>query len=153
MVCTNSGWFTLHGAQVALSQSRTSIPVVEVSNFVGRVSFLTTMFTFTNGIVSVDGQGTNAAVMLLGTLTGSKPNFNAPNAQTSLLQSFETQDSQTYNPFFDGGSTDPGFLREMAAQTRNSRPSLLNPSQSNVTDTRIHRVIVEAARVGVRLGQ
>jgi hypothetical protein len=153
MVCTNSGWFTLHGAQVTVSQSLTNIPVVEVSNFVGRASFLTTQFTFSNSSVSVDGQGTNAAVLLLATLNNTQPQFNAPQAQTSLLQSFETPDYRTYNAFIDTGSTDQNFLEKMLVLTRNSRPALLAPTPSGVTDVRVHRVIVEAGRIGVHLTQ
>jgi hypothetical protein len=151
MVCTNSGWFTLHGAQVAPAQSRTNIPVVEISNFVGRLSFISTQFTFTNSQVSVSGNGANTAVVLLATLTGSEPEFSASQAQMSLLQSFQTQDYQLFNPFADTGPNDANFLRQMLAQTRNSRPAPLAPLPSGVTDVRIHRVMVEAGRIGVRL--
>lgn len=151
MVCTNSGWFTLNGAEVALSQSRSSIPAVNVSNFVGRVTFLTTDFAFTNSTVSVNGQGSGTAAILLGTLNGSEPTFGAVGAQTSLLQSFQTPDGQSYNPFFDTGTTDPNFLREMLTQTRNSRPAVLGPIPPSISDARIHRVIIEATRNAVHL--
>jgi hypothetical protein len=151
MVCTNSGWFTLSGAQVALAVSETNIPVVEVSNFVGRLSFLTTEFTFTNGTVSVDGNETNTAVLLLGTLNNTTPTINSAEAQTSLLQSFQLLDGPLFNPLIDNGSSDPQFLKQMLAQTRSSRPALLAPSSASVTDARIHRVIVEAGRFGVHL--
>jgi len=153
MVCTNSGWFTLHGAQIAPLQSRTNVPVVEVSNFVGRLSFITTLFTFTNSQVSVSGNGANTAVLLLATLDGSEPDFSASQARMSLLQSFQSQDYLHFNPFADTGPNDANFLRQMLAQTRNSRPAPLLPLPSGVTDVRIHRVMVEAGHIGIRLTQ
>jgi hypothetical protein len=153
MLCTNSGWFTLHGAQVALSQTQSGVPVVEVSNFVGRLSFLTTQFNFTNtnSTFSVDGHQTNTAVLLLNTLNGVEPAFNSVEPQTSLLQSFETLDGPIFNPLTDAGPTDPVFLKQMLDQTRSSRPPLLAPLPSGLTDARVHRVIVENTRVGLRL--
>src|SRR5262249_16843438 len=104
-------------------------------------------------VVSVDDPGTNEAVFLLGTLSNTEPQFNAPAAKTSLLQSFQAPDSQTFNPFLDTGSTDPEFLRQMLAHTNNSRPTLLVPSASGVTDVRVHRVMVRSAHLGVHLTQ
>jgi hypothetical protein len=153
MVCTNSGWFTLSGAQVALLQSKTNTPVIEISNFVGRLSFLASQFTFSNNAVSVKGQQTNTAVMLLGSLLNTTPQFNAPGAQTSMVQSFQTQDNLTFNPLTDTGSTNPDFLKRMLAQIRSTRPPSLSPIRSGVTDVRIRRVIVESARTGVHLTQ
>jgi hypothetical protein len=153
MICTNSGWFTLHGAQMAVTQSRTNVPVVEISNFVGRVSFFTTLFTFTNGTVSVDGQRSNTAVMLLGTLTEIDPSFNNSSAQISLLQSFQFLGEQGLNPFFDTGPTDSDSLRQMLEQTRVSRPKLTAPALSSATDVRGHRIIVEGNQVGVHLAR
>jgi len=153
MVCTNSGWFTLNGAQTAVSQSTANIPVIEVSNFFGRITLLTTQFTFTKSTLSVDGNGTNTAVLLLATLDNTEPQFNAPQAQTSLLQSFETSDYQNYNPFIDTGSTDADFLKQMLGQTRSSRPRLLAPTPRGLTDVRFHRVFVGNARIGVGLSQ
>jgi hypothetical protein len=151
MICTNSGWFTLHGAEVALSQTQSQAPVVEVSNFVGRLSFLTTQFTFTNSTFSVDGQQTNTAVLLLNTLNNDIPSFNSAQALASLLQSFQVTDGPIFNPISETGPTDPVFLKQMLDQTRSTRPSLLSPLPPGITDVRVHRVIVEGARIGMRL--
>jgi hypothetical protein len=153
MVCTNSGWFTLHGAQVALAQTQSGVPVVQVSNFVGRISFITTQFTFTNtnSAFSVNGHQTNTAVLLLNTLNGVAPSFKSVEPRASMLQSFEALDGQTVNPMTDLGPKDPVFLKQMLAQTRTSRPSLLTPLPAGLADVRIHRVLVEKARIGIRL--
>jgi hypothetical protein len=151
MLCTNSGWFTLHGAQVALSQTQSQVPVVEVSNFVGRLTFLTTQFSFTNSTFSVDGNQTNTAVLLLNTLHNNIPSLNSTQAQASLLQSFQVTDGPTFNPISATGPTDPVFLKQMLAQTRSSRPRLLTPMPPGRADVRIHRVLVEGARVALRL--
>jgi hypothetical protein len=153
MACTNSGWFTLHGAQVAVLQAQTNVPVINVSNFIGRLSFLTSEFTFSNNAVSVKGQQTNTAVLLLGSVVNTGPQFSAPGAQTSLVQSFQTQDNQTFNAFSDSGSTNPDFLKRMVAQTRNTRPNSLLPTLPGVTDVRVHRINIENGRVGVHLMQ
>jgi hypothetical protein len=151
MVCTNSGVFTLHGAEIAPSQSQTNIPVVDISNFVGRVTFLTAQFGFPNNIVSVSGNSTNESVALIGTVNLNQPVFSAPNAQCSLLQSFLTADFNSFNPLFDTGVTDSVFLRQMLAQTRMSRPPSLLPVPPGRTDTRMHRLFMEVSNVGIRL--
>jgi hypothetical protein len=153
MVCTNSGWFTLHGAQVALAQTQSGVPVVQVSNFVGRASFLTTQFTFTNtnSAFSVSGHQTNTAVLLLNTLNGVAPSFKSVEPRASVLQSFEAFDGPMVNPMTDFGPKDAAFLKQMLAQTRSSRPSLLTPIPPGLADVRIHRVIVQTARIGIRL--
>ncbi len=153
MICTNSGWFTLHGAQVALAKDKPQTPVIEVSNFLGRASFLSTQFSFTNGTFSVSGHETNTAVLLLATVNGTAPAFYSPETQTSLLQSFEVFDGPIFNPLTDTGSTDPEFLKQMLAQTRSSRPSPLRPSPPECTGLRVHRILIEGCRIGVRLTQ
>jgi hypothetical protein len=153
MVCTNSGIFTLHGGQIAPSQSQTNVPAIVISNFVGQVALLAAQFDFPNTIFSVTGDGTNSSVVLLGTLNINEPLFSAPNARWSLLQSFQTSDFNTFNPFPDLGTTDPDFLRRMLAQTRTARPDPLLPVPARATDLRMHRLFLEVGNVGVHLSR
>jgi hypothetical protein len=151
MLCTNSGVFTLQGGEIAPSQSKTNIPVVDVRNFTGRLTLLATQFGYTNTTVSVAGPGTNAAVVLANTVNLNLPNFNAPNGRCSFLQSFQTSDFNSFNPQLDVGPRDENFLRQMLAQTRLSRPAALSPTPTGTTDLRMHRLYLEVCNVGIRL--
>jgi hypothetical protein len=151
MSCTDSGSFTLHGANIAPSMATLSTPVILASNFVGRLTFLTTQFSFSNNSLTVTGNGTNTSVLLLGTVDSNQPNFSAPQSQASLLQSFQSPDNLNFDPMLDQGPQSADFLRTMLAQTRNGRPPALTPLPPAVTDVRFHRVEVEGGRIGIHL--
>jgi hypothetical protein len=153
MRCTNSGWFTLHGANIGPAWSQTNLPTVEVSNFVGTATFLETQFSFPNTSLAVDGQGRQTAVLLLGTVNTSDPRFNSPQAQVSLQQSFKysTNNNGAFTAMGSIGPSDPDFLRKMLRQTRAAKPAALAPLPAGVTDVRLNRVFVEGGRAAIHL--
>src|SRR5262249_10882760 len=146
----NSGNFTLHGANISPARASLSTPVVLASNFVGQLTFLTTEFTTSNSVLSVQGNTTNS-VLLLGTLNSNDPKFNSPQAQSSLLQSFQSLTNGNFNPMTDKGPYSADFLRTMLAQTRDARAPFLRPLPTGVTDFRIHRVQIESSRIAIHL--
>lgn len=153
MRCTNSGYFTLHGANVAPAWSQTNLPAIAISNFVGTATFLTTQFSFPNTSLAVSGQGPQTAVLLLGTVNSNDPRFNSPQAQMSLQQSFKysTNNNGTFTAIGSAGPSDPDFLRKMLRQTRLAKPAPLTPLPAEVTDVRFSRVFVEGGRVAIHL--
>lgn len=153
MVCTNSGCFTLHGANISPALAKLSAPAVAVTNFTGQLTFLATEFSSSNNLVSVRGAGTNTSVLLLGTQQASEPDFSATNAQMSLQQSFQTTDGVNFNPMPARGPYSADFLRAMLYQTRHGRPPFLTPLPTGVTDVRLDRIFVEGARVGIHLAR
>jgi len=150
MVCTNSGIFTLHGANISPSKASLTAPVVLASNFVGQLTFLSSEFTTSNCVVSVQGSTTNS-VLLLGTVNSNVPRFNSPQAQSSLLQSFQSYSDGTFNPMTSSGPYSADFLRAMLAQTRNGKPPILRPLPADTTDFRMHRVQIQGGRIGIHL--
>jgi hypothetical protein len=151
MICTNSGSFTLHGANVSPAMANTNIPIVLASNFVGRLTFLATEFTTSNCIVAVKGNATNTSLLLLGTLNSNNPNFNSPQSQTYLLQSFQSPDLNNFSPMSDIGTPSADYLRTMLAQTRNTKPPVVLPLAPGVTDLRIYRVELVGGLNGLHL--
>ena len=151
MICTNSGSFTLHGANISPTAAQLNVPVVAITNFVGRLAFLTTEFSSSNNTLSATATGTNTALLLLGTLNSNEPDLSPPPAQASLLQSFQTSDNANFNPMLDRGPYSADFLRSMLAQTRNGRPPPLTPLPPGLTDVRLHRVQVQGGRIGIHL--
>jgi len=154
MICTNSGSFTLHGANISPVAAKLNVPVVAITNFAGRLAFITTEFNQSNNTLSATASGTNttnAAVLLLGTVNSRAPSFSPAQAQDSLLQSFQTPDDINFNPMLDQGPYSADFLRTMLAQTRNGRPPALTPLRPGVTDVRLHRVQVQGGRIGFHL--
>jgi hypothetical protein len=158
MVCTNSGNFTLHGANIAPSQAQTNVPVVLASNFVGQLTFLTAEFTTSNSIVKVETNSPDTALLMLGTLNMNVPAFESAQAQTLLLQSFQAlPDFSLFFPMSDTGplgytgygSVD--YLRQMLAATREAHPSLLYPLATGLTDLRVFRVEIDGGAVGLHL--
>jgi hypothetical protein len=150
MICTNSGYFTLHGANVSPTRAGLANPAVLVSNFVGQLTFLTTEFTASNCVVAVQGNTTNS-VLLLGTVNSNDPKFNSPQAASSLLQSFQSFSDGSFDPMTDKGPYSADFLRTMLAQTRNGNPPTLRPLPAGITDFRMHRVQIEGGRIGIHL--
>jgi hypothetical protein len=153
MRCTNSGYFTLHGANVAPAWSQTNLPTVAFSNFVGTATFLATQFSFPNTSLAVNGPGQDTAVLLLGTVNSNDPIFNSPQAQASLQQSFKysTNNNGTFTALGSTGPADPDFLRKMLRQTRTAKPTPLVPLPAGVTDARLSRVFVQGGRVTIHL--
>jgi hypothetical protein len=151
MVCTNSGRFTLHGANVAPGSAQTAIPVITASNFVGQLTFLGTTTLFPNSRLSVFGSGQGTDILLLGTVNSNEPDFAAPQARSSLQQSFKILPDGSYNLMEDRGPVDPDFMRAMLRQTRVARPLPLMALPAGETDVRLHRVFVEGGRIGIHL--
>jgi hypothetical protein len=152
MRCTDSGCFTLHGANIAPKFSRVEVPTVEIVNFAGQLSFLGTQFSFPNTSLALSGEGRETGVMLLGTLGENEPAFHSSGAQTAIAQSFKvSENGSKFARLPDEGVSNPEFLRRMLGQTRTENPLALGSLPAGTTDLRIFRVFVRNCRVGIEI--
>ncbi len=149
--CEGAGEFTLHGANVA-TVYREHIPMIEVNDFHGKLSFLNTIFATKDTQVAIhgDGRGTKAVFMALGNRSDFLAN-ESPNARVALLESFRYWLGGRALPVANQGAADDTFLREMLAQTRREQFRSLDPVTSEATDLRMYRVSVGNTRGGIRL--
>jgi hypothetical protein len=150
MVCTNAGAFTLHGANIAPLESQSAMPVVDIVDFRGQLTFLSTQFTFPNTRLSLSGEGRETDVLLLGTYGAADPVFSSPGANATLLESFRDTASGP-NSSEDQGPRDADFLRRMLNMTRSEKPHVLVPLDDGITDIRFFRVLIDGARIGIHL--
>ena len=150
MVCTNAGAFTLHGANIAPLESQSAMPVVDIVDFRGQLTFLSTQFTFPNTRLSLSGEGRETDVLLLGTYGAADPVFSSPGANATLLESFRDTASGP-NSSEDQGPRDADFLRRMLNMTRSEKPPVLVPLAGGITDIRFFRVLIDGARIGIHL--
>jgi hypothetical protein len=146
-----AGEFTLHGANVA-TVYREHVPMIEVNDFHGKLSFLNTIFGTKNTQVNIhgDGQGTKAVFIALGNRSDFLAN-ESPNARVALIDSFRYWLGGRALPVADRGTADDAFLREMLAQTRREQFRSLDPVAPDATDLRMYRVSVGNTRSGIRL--
>jgi hypothetical protein len=151
MQCTNSGTFTLHGANVGPLVSRLDTPVVAVENFRGNLTFLTTVFNFPNTRIAITGQQAAMNVLLLGNVSSNQPELKADAGRAASLKSFQSTSGGGAIALADTGASDADFVRQMLAQTRSEKTSPLVPLKDGVTDLRLHRVFVQGGRRGIHL--
>jgi hypothetical protein len=156
MRLTDSGTFTLNNAQIAafdISHTVGGNGAVELDDFHGQVTFLTTSFAETSALVKGDGSTTD--LLLLGCV-GSPDNSTpplatylddqSPNARVEHLMS-----SSDALEIPNVGDADSVFLKQMLAQVRTEIPRRLVPLPSGVTDVRIYGVSVEACKTAMKL--
>jgi hypothetical protein len=149
--CEGGGEFTLHGANVA-TVYRAHVPMIEVNDFHGKLSFLNTIFGTRDTQVAVHGDGreTKAIVIALGNRSDFLAN-ESPNARVALVESFRYWLGGRALPVSHRGTADDAFLREMLAQTRREQFRSLDPVAPDATDLRTYRLSVENTRSGIRL--
>jgi hypothetical protein len=147
MRCTDSGTFTLDGANVAYPRSET--PGINVSDFRGRITFLGCIFTDvsktpgTFPAVVVCGEGKDTRVLLLGCHGNGEYFTNqSPKARAARLAGVTYTGGGGAKPIADAGGMDDAQLREMLDQTRGARPQALAPVPAGATDARFFRVTI-----------
>ncbi|MFN4179916.1 MAG: glycosyl hydrolase family 28-related protein [Armatimonadota bacterium] len=157
----DSGTFTMHAARVATPDKPADVPVVEVDNFRGKVTFIGTNFTCApqsmRPKVLVKGDGKNTKLLLLG--CGSDGDADSlvnrsPHATVSVLDAFKMLPGGAWEPALLKGflmRLEPNFLREMLLQTRQAMPQTISPVSTSINDLRFHRVLVFNTRNGVML--
>ncbi|MCS7253973.1 MAG: glycoside hydrolase family 55 protein [Armatimonadetes bacterium] len=154
MLLRGSGEFVMHAARVATPQKPYEIPVVEIENFSGKVAFIGTNF------VTGDERRTKVLVkgksnvLLLGCggdgdtdLLSSAPG----NPNVASIFPFRMLPGGGWMHAKGFGVVYEDFLTEMLKLTREVEPIALKPVGENVTDLRLHRVIVGNTKFGVRI--
>ncbi len=157
----DSGTFTMHAARVATPDNPSDVPVVEVDNFRGKVTFIGTNFTCApqsmRPKVLVKGNGKNTRLLLLGCGGDGDADLlvnRSPHATVSVLDAFKMLPGGAWEPALLKGflmRPEPNFLREMLLQTRQEMPQAISPVSTSVADLRFHRVLVFNTRKGVVL--
>jgi len=145
-----AGEFTLHGANVATAY-REHVPMIEVNDFHGKLSFLNTIFATKDTQVTIHGDGRETKAMFIA--LGNRSDFlvnESPNARVALVESFRYWLGGRALPATNQGAADDTFLREMLAQTRREQFRSLDPVTPETTDLRMYRVSVENTRSGIR---
>ncbi|MHB9132883.1 MAG: glycosyl hydrolase family 28-related protein [Armatimonadota bacterium] len=157
MRLTNAGTITFHGGNIALP-AKEGMPSIVIDDFRGKVTLLGTQFTTINtqsNTGMVQGEGKDTQVLLMGSqAVGGKADrlmYNkSPLAEVAFLHNKSWAEGVTA-PIANEGLADPGFVKDMLAQTRNERPRLLTPLKPGVTDARIYRVFIDAALIAIHL--
>ena len=156
----DSGTFTMHAARVATPDKPLDVPVVELKDFRGRVSFIATNFTCApqsqRPKVLVNGEGKATKLLLLGCGGDSDSDLlvnRSPHAVVSVLYAFKMLPGGAWTPVQQIGEAkvDPDFLRQMLTQTRQVMPKEISPLPETVTDLRFHRVLIFNTRNGLVL--
>lgn len=148
---TGKGTFTLHGAIAAVA-SKEGITPIELNNFNGNFSLLTTILVGTNYVpatVLLKGDGTNTNVLLLGTQFGMGEDYfinQSSKAKFAVLETTMFIQGGGSNPLPNKGIRDKNFILNMLKQTRQARPSSFGSLPNNVTDLNIFGVIVSNSR-------
>jgi len=155
IVFSGSGNFTMHGARVACAPSADKPPVVEIRDFRGRVAFLTTDFSnwSDNKKVHVKREAKGVKVLLLGA-GGDGEDYvqnDSPLAEAVVLESSRILPGGGWTSIPDVGKPSAQFIEEMLSQARQTQPPPLSPATANVTDIRLHRVLIGGVRYGVWL--
>lgn len=147
----DKGTFTLHGAIAAVA-SKEGIAPIELDNFNGNFSLLTTILVGTNYVpatVLLKGEGENTNVLLLGTQFGIGEDYiinQSSKAKFSALEMTMYTQGGGSRPLQNQGITDKDFILNMLKQTREAKPSSFNSLPSNVTNLNIFGVIVSNSR-------
>ena len=162
MHCTDSGRFTLNGGMVIPSDpnhggqgTNEIIPAIEIENFRGQLTFLTTTFAYAP--LGIDGASPDTSLLLLG--DGGHGSYDLVNfdSQAEVGQLFCFMFQPTADDWWvdkpDRGTVRPDFLRKMLAQERADKPGRLTPLPDGVTDARFERVWVELAVEGLVLAR
>jgi len=155
---TDSGEFTLHGAQVAAASDADN-PAIVFDDFSGEVSLLNVSLVAGYAYeipaeIVLKGPGENMKLLALG-IQSNVPNEpylvnQSPYAQYGLLNSRRNVEDGT-EAVPNEGIDDPNFLREMLAQTRTERPQLVTSIEDGLTDVRFYRIMVDQTSVGIHL--
>ena len=164
MRCTDSGTFTLDGANVAHPHKKGE-PGIEIDGFRGRLTFIGTTFTDVSGTpgefpgIVVRGESPDTQVLLLGP-HGSGAYFanESPKAKVASLFGVRYTKGGGAEPIPDVGQWDDAFVRGMLRQVRAGDPTLFPflservPVEAELmtakNDAYFHRVIV-SGRNGV----
>ncbi|HZT43805.1 MAG TPA: glycosyl hydrolase family 28-related protein [Chthonomonadaceae bacterium] len=157
MHCTDSGTFTLHGAEVAAGDPNhggTGVgrPTIDLDGFRGRLTFLTAIFAAPTEQIVVHHGSAATKVLLIG--QGNRDDFlvnQSPAAHAARIQSVKYTSGGGATSVADRGTVDAAFLREMLAQTRSARPHPRAPVPSGATDLQIYRLSVTNAIVCLRI--
>jgi len=155
MLLRGSGEFTMHSARVATPQKPYDIPVVEIDNFSGKVTFIGTNFVSGEGKrrkVLVKGRKSN--VLLLGCGGDSDEDLIGTfeeNPNVVSVFPFKMLPGGGWAPIKGYGTASEKFLMEMLKLTRAVDPVALRAVGKDVTDLRLHRIIVGSTRFGVRI--
>jgi hypothetical protein len=156
----DSGTFTMHAARVATPDKPADVPVVELSDFRGMVTFIATNFVSApqsqRPKVFVGGEGKATKLLLLGCGGDSDSDLlvnRSPYAAVSVLYAFKMLPGGAWSPVGQIGAkrVEPEFLRQMLAQTRQGMPKEIGPLPGTVTDLRFHRVLIFNTRNGLVL--
>ena len=148
---TGKGTFTLNGAIAAVA-SKEGIAPIELNNFSGNFSLLTTILVGTNNApatVLLKGEGKDMNVLLLGTEFGMGDDYfvnQSPKARFAVLETTMFTQGGGSKPLENQGTTDPEFIRNMIKQIRSERPSSFDPVSDNITDLSLFGVMVSNAR-------
>jgi hypothetical protein len=156
----DSGTFTMHAARVATPAKFVDVPVVELNDFRGKVSFIFTNFVGApqsqRPKVLVNGEGNATKLLLLGCGGDSDSDLlvnRSPHAVASVLYAFKMLPGGAWSQIEQIGAkkVEPEFLREMLAQTRQGMPKGISPLPETVSDLKFHRVLVFNTRNGAVL--
>ncbi|MCY3022588.1 MAG: glycosyl hydrolase family 28-related protein [Planctomycetota bacterium] len=147
MNCTDSGIFTLHGAQIAYPR-KADAPGVLIENFKGKLCFIGANFTTVSKdeatpAVVVKGESKDAKVLLLQTHGhGEYLKNESPSARVARLEGICYTPGGGGKIIADVGTWDPQFAAEMLAQTRGQRLPCQAPLPAEAGDVRLYRLCV-----------
>lgn len=157
----DSGTFTMHAARVATPDKPHDVPVVEVDEFRGKVTFIATNFVCApeslRPKVSVVGEGKDTRVFLLGCGGDGDADLlvnRSKHAVAVLIDAFKMLPGGAWTPIqiqSEPKIPDLQFLREMLSQTRQGVPQFVSPAPKDITDLRFYRVLVSNTQNGVVL--
>ncbi|MCS7187220.1 MAG: glycosyl hydrolase family 28-related protein [Armatimonadota bacterium] len=157
----DSGTFTMHAARVATPTKPADVPVVELNDFRGKVTFIATDFNCSpqslRPKVLVRGEGKGTKLLLLGCGGDSDTDLltnRSPHAVVSVLDAFKILPGGGWSPIPLQGiltKPEPKFLREMLAQTWQTMPQPIETAPTGATDLRFYRALVFNTRNGVVL--
>lgn len=153
LMLTNSGTLTIHGANIALRQSKLNSPAVQVRDFNGTATFLATRMYYPETIAEVSGNSTVGRVLMLGTVNHNLPMFHAGQDVLSIQQSFQILGANSFSFMENTGSADAPFLRKMLLQTRSDRKEIKSEPDSEAVDLSLYRVWVDRAGTGIRIAR
>jgi hypothetical protein len=146
---TNSGMFTLSGANIAPYTSASGTYAIQVNNFNGTATFMGLNMWFKRKFLVT---GANGGMKVLGIGMSSDYGNNwidnsAAGGQVGFLHNLYFSNGNW--PVSDSGASDPSFLRDAVQLLRTQKPTPLGDLGPGVTDVRFFNVLVDLTVNGI----
>lgn len=145
------GVFSLHSAMVAPKSSSKAIPVIQVDNYEGGISFLQTQLAYTSTRVRLNGAAGKNPLLWLGTFFNNEPETDTPDFPLVVLDSFRMSGFADHQRLPERMSVTPEKLLALLEPIRQVDRGIQTPADQRSTDIQLHRVHLERTRTALSI--